>query len=314
MAANLLEQTRLMREGKATAITKAKKILIFGPAKVGKTALAGTIAKVPGIDRIFWFDLEYGFETIQTLKTAEGDYAFSEEEIAKINLINVVDYPDEPIAAVTILESFSARTPVKICTTHGKINCPICGSNGESVQFNMRSLGSSDAVVIDSGTQLGISALNIGERENETQFLKQSYAKAAPMLNDIFTMIQTSLCHVVMVAHEYELTKEVPTGKKGQTQTIVTDVVPSILSRNYGRNVGKNFGHVLYMTKQAGKFSSISDPLARKELTVGSRSGVDFSEYDKPTLELLYTNIAPDKPKYRPGNGGGLKVNLTAGK
>ena len=134
------------------------------------------------------------------------------------------------------------------------------------------------------------------------------------MLNDIFTMIQTSLCHVVMVAHEYELTKEVPTSKKGQTQTVITDVVPSILSRNYGRNVGKNFGHVLYMTKQTGKFSSISDPLARKELTVGSRSGIDFSEYSNPSLELLYRSIEPDKPKYKANSGGGLKVNLNAGK
>ena len=39
-------------------------ILLYGPPKVGKTELAGTLAKINDVDNIYWFDLENGADTL----------------------------------------------------------------------------------------------------------------------------------------------------------------------------------------------------------------------------------------------------------
>ncbi len=57
----LLDMANKAKEGDIDA----KKILIYGPPDGGKTHLGGTIAKVPSIKKVYWFDLEGGAETLR---------------------------------------------------------------------------------------------------------------------------------------------------------------------------------------------------------------------------------------------------------
>ena len=94
-------------------------ILIYGQPKTGKTRLVGTAAKIPEIKRIFWIDLENGAETLLHM-------GLSDEELAKIELIRIVDTREVPRGCETILKMFSSKDDIKICDLHGKVNCVEC--------------------------------------------------------------------------------------------------------------------------------------------------------------------------------------------
>lgn len=309
MTQSILEQTKALRAGKAN--DAVKKILLYGEAKKGKTAMAGGILKLPFIDKVYWFDNERGFETIQTLKDAEGNYVYSEEEIAKVVLINLADYPDDPVAMVTLLEAFSSRAPVNICTAHGKINCSTCKlGQDEIVPFYLRGCTPNQAVVIDSLTQVSISSLNLSQALNSYKDLRLHYAEAGRKLNDLFTMTQTCNTNIISIAHELlieEEKKSIGADGKVAVRMVISDILPSILSRNYAKTVSKYFGHVIYLSIENKQYAAGSDPLYKDKLMAGSRAGIDMSKYNNPGLDLLYIPRAPDKVT---GAGGGIKVKL----
>ena len=85
----------------------------------------------------------------------------SEQELDKIDLIRIPDTREVPRGCETILKMFSSKEDIKICHSHGKVNCveAECKSSDAYTVFNLRKLSHKDLVVIDSGSQLGDSSL-----------------------------------------------------------------------------------------------------------------------------------------------------------
>ena len=128
-------------------------ILIYGPPKSGKTRLVGTAIALPEVKRIFWFDLENGVETLLHMGLSDAD-------LEKVTVFRVANTRDNPIGIETMLRAFSAKTPIQICDAHGKVACAAC--TAAKASFTPLRLGDcthEDLIVIDSGSELGDSAL-----------------------------------------------------------------------------------------------------------------------------------------------------------
>jgi len=131
-------------------------ILIYGSPKTGKTRLVGTAAKIPELRKILWFDLENGIETLLHMDLTDA-------EMEKIIVIKVSDTREEPRAAEILLKFVSSKEGFTVCEEHSKPNCLKCreGTKFSGTYINLTELTHQDLVVIDSGSQLGDSCLNM---------------------------------------------------------------------------------------------------------------------------------------------------------
>jgi len=264
---NLLAARQALKE-KALS---PNKILIYGDSKTGKTQFVGTAAKMDQIDNIWWFDLEHGVETL-----LHSD--LTDEQLEKIHVFNVVDNPNNPVAGETILKAFTAKQPVPICHEHGKVRCPLCGSE-DKTDWNLISMGKRDLVVIDSGSQLATSVHNIALRDGGYKDKRLYYVDSSKMLNDIFTCTQAVNTNIVMITHSLDITDD--EGK-------ILKTVPLILSQNYSKNVGKYFGQVVYLSVELRKHKIGSSSTYKPTLLTGSRTGAKLENAKEyPSMEDL---------------------------
>ena len=270
------------RKALAEKALSPTKILIYGDSKAGKTRMVATLAKIKAIKRIYWFDLEHGIETLLHAYNPDGSPLLTDEELDKITVFNVVDTPDLPVAGETILRAFSSKRPLNICHEHGKINCkePQCAKTEAFTPFHLFGVGKDEAVVIDSGSQLGTSVLNISIKQNDYKHLQLYYADATSDMNNILTLIQAVNTNIVMITHSIDIENE--EGK-------ILKTVPLVLSRNYSKNVGKYFGQVAYLSIEMRKFKAGSTPTYKSTILSGSRTGAALENIvgREPTMQDL---------------------------
>jgi len=276
---------------------RVSRTLLWGKPRGGKTAFAATIAKLPEIDRVFWFDLESGLETVIFDDELPEHYRLTAEERQKITVIRVQDTPALPLAAYTILKAFSATKPESICEGHGKIDCPVCKANGTpSVLFNLASLTPRDAVVIDSGSQLADSIVNMKlntmkNANGSDVHLMQVYGAAGLDLTAVFSMLQAANTNCIVCTHEVDTVNK---------KEVATGTFPLVGSQAYSKKVGKYFGHVVYCEFKAKKFIKGSHPSYKQDYITGSRTGARLENVDNPVMKDL---IYPDKSKETATNG-----------
>lgn len=256
------------------------KTILYGDAKAGKTALAGTAARLDQIDNIYWFDLENGVETLLNKQSNLTD-----DQLKKVKVFSVVDSPDLPVAGETILKAFTSRRPVSICYEHGKVGCAVCKPE-DKLDWHLLGCTKRDLVVIDSGTQLGISVHKIAQKLNTFKDKRLYYVESGSMLNDIFTMTQAVHTNVVMITHALDITND--DGKLIKT-------VPLVLSQGYSKNVGKFFGQVAYLSVELRKFKAGSSSTYKQTVLTGSRTGAAIENItDRPPTmkDLLFPDDA----------------------
>jgi len=306
--ANLMDLVKARNQLQASSID-LKRILIYGQPKSGKTFLAASIAKVPSIKRIYWFDLENGSCTL-----VNPEIGLTPEHMKKIEVVQLPDTSETPIAIETMLKVISTNKEITICESHGKVNCTACkprvqvgtaktlavGSKVAKINIEPRvtsaasapsvsifpaikDLGAEDCIVIDSLSQLGDSAFEVALRTTAGD--KSAYAKYGEqgrLLSDFLGMLQQTKTNLVCITHvtvnEAEDTKK-------------DTVIPLCGTRNFSLKLSKYFSTVIYLNLELKKFKAGSSPDYKLNIVAGDRLGVRLQDTKSATtsLEDLFT-------------------------
>lgn len=251
-------------------------MLLYGPAKTGKTTLAATIAKIKYLKRVYWFDIENGLDAV-ILAYQQG--RLTEEDLAKIIPIKVVDTKQNPLATETLLKALCGRRAVKISLEDGKVladNAP--GQEGvDWVHFDYHSLTDSDAIVIDSLSQFGQSTLNAATLGKPTEYKLQldDYGASQKWVFDLLTTLQAAAkCHIICITHVRIVEDELGAKK----------IMPLMGSSTTSANVAKHFNTVVYLEKQLKQLKATSDVLGSVAAQTGSRIGMKLEAMKEPCL------------------------------
>lgn len=248
-------------------------ILIYGPPKSGKTEFVGTSAKIPELKKIYWFDLENGSETLLKM-------GLTDEEMEKIVLIKLPNTRDNPVAIETMLKAFSAKTSIQICEEHGKVGCIHCKGKG-NVPFALSMLGHNDLLVVDSGSELGDSAVSatMKGRDDMAKPGWDEYALVGKWLGDILSVMQQAHnTNFVMITHEIAIEGENKQDK----------LFPLMGTKNFSMRCAKFFGTVVYTHVKLGKHVAGSSSTYRSDVLTGSRVHVKLeSAKDLSMREIL---------------------------
>lgn len=242
-------------------------MLLYGPPKTGKSRLVGTAAKIPELKRIFWFDGENGSETLLHM-------GLTPEELDKIQLFRVPDTRETPRFIETVLKAFSSKTPISICDAHGKVGCVEPGCKEASSTFCMKDCTHDDLIVIDSGSQLGDSALALACLGKDITF-KPTYDEWGALgkyLGDICSVIQAATyTNFVMITHELIVEEEVNGIKRDK-------IYPLVGTKPFSAKVSKFFGTVVYTEIKMGKHTAGSSSTYKANHITGSRVNVQIEK------------------------------------
>lgn len=250
-----------------------QKIIAFGDSKTGKSTLAGALANL-GFT-LDWFDLENGYKVLRKLPL---------EAQERVNLFRIPDTKDWPIAIETI-EKVVKGTKGKICVVHGKMGCNVCEKQNSpdypSEDFDLRTMyGPKRVLVIDSGTQLGISALNrvIHGKDADYKAGWEDYRKQGTLLDGVYSHIQQAWYNVIVICHTTQARMEDETKTK---------LVPVSGTDNYSRNLAKFFDHVVYCDVGLGRHNFGSATTYRPSVLTGSRFDVALEKMKPEEVSLL---------------------------
>lgn len=286
--ATLLElKQAIAKEG---AHSLAKKIMILGKPKSGKSVLAATIAKVPAIERIYYFDLESSIESVLAMSEFKDSVmALSPEELNKITYIPVADTHERPLAAETILKCFTAtgEKPADLCTMHGKVNCRNSQCSKEDhIPFALSALRGTDAIILDSGSQLADSILSLEMQTESYKDLRKYYGAFTIEAAAVLSAIQAAKCNVVVVTHLLDIMSK-PADPKDIP--VLLETVPLFGSQNFSKNkISKYFGWTLFTEVRNGKFLIGSSPTFKSKVDLGNRANIKVEAYPDFDLSWIY--------------------------
>lgn len=268
-----------------TAAWSPQRLMIFGDSKTGKTTLTAELAK---LFKLYWFDLENGYKPLLKLPKEAQD---------NVDLFKIPDTRSYPIAIETMLKVVTG-VPLKICHMHGKAECSVCRQAlkekkiNEPIEseFNLRNLGKTDILVVDSTTQLGISAINHVTRNQNDEYKPEwdDWRKQGFMLDRFFSNIQQSWYNVVCISH---------TTMAKMEDSSKTKLVPVAGTDNFSRNVAKYFDHVVYCELGTGKHNFGSSTTFRPQVLTGSRTDVAVEKMEVASLVPFFDGTAKPIPQ-----------------
>lgn len=250
-------------------------VLIYGDSKTGKTRFVGTAAKIPELKRIFWIDLENGSDTLLNM-------GLSIEEMDKIELIKIPDTRENPRGCETLLKMMSSKVDLPICQEHGKVSCLECQKASKPVTiFNLRSLTNSDLIVIDSGSQLGDSALAMACAGKPVEYKAQTddWGTMSKYLGDILSVIQqATFTNFVVITHTLVVEEDINGVKRDK-------IFPLIGTKNFSSKCAKYFGTVVFLELKLGKHAGGSASTYKPNHITGSRLNVAIESKKEATMK-----------------------------
>lgn len=252
-------------------------VLIYGPPKVGKTQLAGELARHPEIERIIWFDLESGVSTLLKLP---------EECQAKIEVIQLPDTRSNPVGIETCLKAIRG-TPVSICEDHGVCGCVTCRKAGRpTIDLELNNIPSNWVVVFDSLTQLTDSAISYITKGKPDDYKLQfdDWGDLGKLMSVFLSHVQQAKFNVICISHEVEAEREDGTVR----------VVPVAGTRNFSRNTAKYFDHCIYAEVKAKRHVFTSSTTGTSNVVAGSRTDIKLETVkdEAPSLFPIFANAA----------------------
>ena len=276
---------------------KHQSILIYGDPRTGKTRFAATVAKIPEVKRVFFFDTENGSDSLELMAR---DGSLTSEEAEKIHVIRIVDLPETPIAIDTIIQCLVVQKPVKLCEAHGRRECPACKGRTKEDEwqtFDIKSLTPHDWIIIDTGSQVGISAYNFATKgmnyEEKAGF--DEYGMMFRMLSDIFTVIQAApYCNYIVTAHQLVFDKkdtEKTAASQQVAQGLFSKLYPLIGTRAFSIGAAKYFGTVIYLEKKMNKHSGGSSSTYKSDVITGSRVGMRIEDETMLDFRLVFSKL-----------------------
>lgn len=253
----------------------ARKILVYGAPKTGKTDFVGQLAAAK---KLWWLDLEDG------VKTLIHSPRMTPAMLANIELFRIPDTQIFPIAARTILKIIKGQ-PVKVCETHGAVGCPAC-ANGKGVEtlISLRDFTTNDVLVIDSVSQLAASAMNdiqkavITADKFDVKPDWDDYANQGRIMDRIFSIMQQAPFHVVAISHEQLV--EMEDGKK--------KIVPIGGTSQFSKTFAKYFDDVVYCEIVNKKHKVGSSTNYSTNIISGSRSNKALEDSPNPSILELF--------------------------
>lgn len=258
-----------VKNADADAKSTTHAFLFYGPPKSGKTELVATIAKAPEYDRIFWFDNENGSATILRMYK---DGKLTLADLEKIIIIKIPDTREDPTAIETMLKAICSRNAVTICEDHGRVDCVDCKKAGRpAIPFHYRSLTKRDALVIDSMSQTGASAMNLACRGKSIEFKPtfDEYGASGKWLGDLLTVIQAAqFCDIYCITHVQIMEDE----NKNDIY------YPLCGTKAFSANVAKYFGTVVFVNKKLKKHRAESSTTSSMVTLAGSRLGIELEK------------------------------------
>ncbi len=258
-----------------TTVDNNHAVLVYGPPKVGKTVLVATAAKIPEITTIYWFDLENGIESLLRM-------GLTDAEMAKIVVIKIRDTRDNPIGIETMLKVFSTSAkPIKICETHGKVDCAPCSAAKlPSIEWSLGQCTHNDLVVVDSGSQLGDSALAAACLGKPSMYKPgfDEYGMVNKWLGDCMSVVQQAT-HTNFAVITHEIPLEDNEGKD--------KIYPLMGSKAFSSKCAKFFGTVVYVHKKMNKHVAGSSSTYRGDLITGSRVNAMVESGAKPDMRSI---------------------------
>lgn len=235
--------------------------LFYGDSFAGKTYAVGQFARKYNL---IWFDLEQGATTLAT--------AIPKEFHKNVELIQVQDTMEEPIATKTLLKVVKGDKAVKINPNTGAIWSEIKDKDIEPIVLDMPNLDTNTVLVIDSLTQLSDSSMaHFLGRIPELGYKKKEYAhydQQGLYLKNLFVCCQRLKCHVVFITHQENIEQEDGSEK----------ITPTGGTRNFARTIARKFDHVVHCKVHNRKHSYNSTTSKDHRVIAGSRLNVDIPD------------------------------------
>jgi hypothetical protein len=147
--------------------------------------------------------------------------------------------------------------------------------------FDLREMyGPKRILVIDSGTQLGISALIriIHGQPDDFKAGWEEYRKQGTQLDGVYSQIQQAWYNVIVICHTTQARME---------DAQKTKLVPVSGTDNYSRNLAKFFDHVIYCDIGTGEHVFGSATTYRPQVLTGSRTDVAIEKMGERKESLL---------------------------
>lgn len=250
-------------------------VMIHGDPKSGKSTLVSQLA-LAGY-RIDWISVDNGHEVV---------FKLPPEVLDLITIFHLPDIRSFPVGIATVRQVIKGGKH-RICDQHGQVNCSVCLKQGKP--FTVLHIDDGDpkhVTFIDHASALAESAMNVAYAkfnkpdEDAPQQEFKHHALQGFLMNEILSAQQHMNAHIIVASHSLEV--EMEDGKKR--------IVPHIGSREFSRNAGKYFDHVIHcsVNNLAHKFGSKTTYSAM--VLTGSRSDVDISLGDgKNTLLPFFT-------------------------
>ena len=251
------------------------KVLVYGPPKSGKTALVGKLATK---FKLHWFDLEGGVKTLLNPTMLPAQYR------KNVTVFSIPDHRLYPIAIDTLREVLRGGLK-RICSAHGKVNCPLCTKNADAKwsSIDLFSLGADDILVIDSLSQLANSAMNKGilkelQKPGGEEYKKTftDYAVQGSLMEQVLSFIQVLDVNICVISHEME--SESLEGRE--------KIVPVAGTRNFSLSAAKYFDSVVYCSVTNKQHRAYSSTLHSPTVITGSRLHVDVDTLKGAELDI----------------------------
>lgn len=259
-------------------------ILVYGHSKTGKTWLVGTAAQIPEVKRIVWVDVENGSATLSHM-------GLTTEEKAKIILIKIPDTREVPRAIETVLKMLSSKDGVTICYKHGKIDCkePPCinpiTKKSTGTFFRLQDMTHEELLVIDTGSQLGDSALALATIGKDISYKPtfDDFGEAKKYLHSIFSVLQAAVfTNPVVISHMIAIEEEYNGIKRDK-------FYPMVGSRAFSQVVASYFGTVVLTETRLGKHIAGSSSTYKADYVTGSRLNIKLEGKEPTMKEILIT-------------------------